>query len=121
MKLKSYDHAKRACGARLHRFEPCPPDCTTHKGYKRGCPKPCAKTCTRHASVCPERKEGGLAFTRPKTKKSRNAVPIPPVFIPFPADHKARQAAMRTAAGELWQEDHVVFPRPTSRSADDRT
>ncbi|GED86433.1 hypothetical protein TNCT6_35180 [Streptomyces sp. 6-11-2] len=27
------------CGGRLHRFEPCPPDCITHKGYKRGCPE----------------------------------------------------------------------------------
>lgn len=47
----------RACGARLHRFEPCPPDCTTHRNYKRGCPKPCPKTCARHASACPQRKE----------------------------------------------------------------
>jgi integrase len=59
-----------ACGARLHRFEPCPAECARHKSYKRGCPKPCPKTCTRHASACPQRKEGGLVFTRPKTKKS---------------------------------------------------
>lgn len=70
--------APHACGERLHRFEPCPPDCAAHKGYKRGCPAPCPKTCTRHASACPERKDGGLVFTRPKTKKSRNSVPIPP-------------------------------------------
>ncbi|MFG2299683.1 tyrosine-type recombinase/integrase [Actinacidiphila glaucinigra] len=109
-----------ACGVRLHRFEPCPPGCTTHKGYTRGCPKPCAKTCTRHASACPARKEGGLVFTRPKTKKSRNAVPIPPVFIPFLVDHKARQEAMRAAAGELWEEHHVVFSRPDGRPLDPR-
>jgi integrase len=109
-----------ACGERLHQFESCPPHCTRHKGYKRGCPKACAKTCTRHASACPERKEGGLVFTRPKTKKSRNAVPIPPVFIPFLADHKARQAAMRAAAGELWEEHHVVFSRPDGRPLDPR-
>ncbi|MEU6405539.1 tyrosine-type recombinase/integrase [Streptomyces sp. NPDC046985] len=109
-----------ACGARLHRSESCPPDCTTHKGYTRGCPKPCAKTCTRHASACPDRKGGGLVFTRPKTKKSRNAVPIPPVFIPFLTDHKARQAATKAAAGEQWQEHHVVFSRPDGRPLDPR-
>ncbi|MEU1537365.1 tyrosine-type recombinase/integrase [Actinacidiphila glaucinigra] len=109
-----------ACGERLHRFEPCPPGCTTHKAYTRGCTKPCAKTCTRHASACPARREGGLVFTRPKTKKSRNAVPIPPVFIPFLADHKARQEAMQAAAGELWEEHHVVFSRPDGRPLDPR-
>ncbi|MFF9591840.1 tyrosine-type recombinase/integrase [Streptomyces sp. NPDC014646] len=109
-----------ACGARRHRFEPCPPDCSTHKGYKRGCPKPCAKGCTQHASICPQRRDGGLVFTRPKTKKSRNAVPIPPVFIPFLRDHQARQDEMRAAAGELWQENKVVFSRPDGRPLDPR-
>lgn len=92
-----------ACGARLHRFEPCPPDCGTHKGYKRGCPKPCTTTCVKHASICPHRKGGGLAFTRPKTKKSTNPVPIPPAFIPYLIAHKAQQDELREAAGELWQ------------------
>lgn len=112
--------APRACGARLHRFEPCPPDCTTHRNYKRGCPKPCPKTCARHASACPQRKEGGLTFTRPKTKKSRNAVPVPPVFIPFLRDHKAQPEEMRAAAEELWEEHHVVFSRPDGRPLDPR-
>ncbi|MER6500192.1 tyrosine-type recombinase/integrase [Streptomyces sp. NPDC001455] len=109
-----------ACGARRHRFEPCPPDCSAHKGYKRGCPKPCAKGCAQHASICPQRRDGGLVFTRPKTKKSRNAVPIPPVFIPFLRDHQARQDEMRAAAGELWQEHKVVFSRPDGRPLDPR-
>jgi hypothetical protein len=58
------------------------------------------ETCTRHASACPERKDAGLVFTRPKTRKSRNAVPIPPVFVPLLVDHKAAQDEMRTAAGD---------------------
>jgi hypothetical protein len=80
-----------ACGAKFHRFAPCPPDCSTHKGYKRGCPQPCPEGCTSHARACPDRKGGGLVFTRPKTKKSRNAVPIPPPFIPCLREHKAQQ------------------------------
>ncbi|MFF4725161.1 tyrosine-type recombinase/integrase [Streptomyces mirabilis] len=109
-----------ACGARLHRFEPCPPDCKTHKNYTRGCPQPCTKTCTRHASACPERKGGGLVFTRPKTKKSTNPVPIPPPFVPYLREHKARQEEMRAAAGEEWQEHKAVFTRPDGRPLDPR-
>lgn len=109
-----------ACGARPHRFEACPPDCTTHKGYKRGCPKPCIKTCTNHASACPKRKGGGLLFTRPKTKKSTNPVPIPPPFIPHLLEHKARQEEMRAAAGEAWEEHRAVFTRPDGRPLDPR-
>ncbi|WP_443048245.1 tyrosine-type recombinase/integrase [Streptomyces sp. H39-C1] len=101
-----------ACGARLHRFEPCPADCTTHKRYKRGCPAPCAATCTRHASVCPERKDGGLVFTRPKTKKSRRTIPLPPPLIPLLAAHRLQQEVDKAAAGEMWEEHDVVFARP---------
>lgn len=71
----------------------------------------------KHASACPQRKEGGLTFTRPKTRKSRNAVPIPPVVILFLRDHKAQQEEMRAAAEELW-DHHVVFPRPDGRPLD---
>ncbi|CAM5494176.1 hypothetical protein GCM10010253_23910 [Streptomyces badius] len=108
----------RLCGERLHRFEPCPPHCTTHKGYKRGCPKPCPKDCVRHASTCPDRKGGGLAFTRPKTKKSRNAVPIPAPFIPYLRDHKEQQTAQQAATGEEWQDFDAVFTRPDGRPID---
>ncbi|WP_335981333.1 tyrosine-type recombinase/integrase [Streptomyces sp. CA2R106] len=109
-----------ACGARLHRFDPCPTECKAHKGYKRGCPKPCPKTCTRHASVCPDRKGGGLVFTRPKTKKSRNAVPIPSPFIPHLLAHKAQQEEAKATAGEAWQEHDAVFTRPDGRPLDPR-
>ncbi|MCR8574623.1 tyrosine-type recombinase/integrase [Streptomyces sp. Isolate_219] len=109
-----------ACGVRLHRFESCPPDCTTHRSYKHGCPKPCPSGCTKHASACPERKGGGLVFTRPKTKKSTNPVPIPPAFLPYLAEHRASQEEMRDAAGELWQEHKVVFSRPDGRPLDPR-
>ncbi|MBW1603777.1 tyrosine-type recombinase/integrase [Streptomyces sp. JJ66] len=109
-----------ACGARLHRFDVCQPGCTAHKGYKRGCPQPCAKSCTKHASACPQRKGGGLVFTRPKTKKSQNPVPIPPPFIPYLRQHKEQQDATRAAAGELWQEHQAVFTRPDGRPLDPR-
>ncbi|MCY1652861.1 tyrosine-type recombinase/integrase [Streptomyces sp. JAC25] len=109
-----------ACGERLHRFELCPRDCTAHHAYTRGCPKPCPKGCTSHASACPARQGGGLVFTRPKTKKSRNPVPIPPPFIPFLREHKAHQDAARAAAGELWKDTDAVFSRPDGRPIDPR-
>lgn len=109
-----------ACGERLHRFEPCPKQCATHRAYTRGCPKPCPKGCTRHASACPAREGGGLVFTRPKTKKSRNPVPIPPPFIPFLREHKTQQEEARAAAGVLWQETDAVFSRPDGRPIDPR-
>lgn len=89
-----------ACRVRLHRFEPCPSGCATHKGCKRGRPKPCRKDCTGHARTCPDRKDGGLVFTRPKTKKSQKPVPIAPPFIPCLIEHKAQQEQMPAAAGD---------------------
>ncbi len=79
-----------------------------------------AKDCVRHASTCPQRKGGGLVFTRPKTKKSRNAVPIPPPFIPALLEHREQQNEARTAAGDLWQEHDVLFSRPDGRPLDPR-
>lgn len=109
-----------ACGERLHRFEPCSKECTTHRAYKRGCPKPCPRGCTRHASTCPERKGGGLVFTRPKTKKSRSPIPIPPPFIPHLRAHREQQEQERVAAAELWQDNDLVFARPDGRPIDPR-
>jgi hypothetical protein len=59
-------------------------------------------------------------FTRPKPKKSRNEVPIPPPFIPLLHEHKADQDAARVAAGEAWEEHHAVFTRPDGRPLDPR-
>ncbi|TDC21243.1 integrase [Streptomyces sp. 8K308] len=112
--------APHACGARLHRFTPCPEPCATHRHYTRGCPAPCPKGCTRHASACPERKGGGLVFTRPKTKKSREPVPIPPPFIPHLVAQREAQQEAREAAEELWQEHDAVFTRPDGRPLDPR-
>ncbi|MFD6415844.1 tyrosine-type recombinase/integrase [Streptomyces sp. NPDC060194] len=109
-----------ACGTRLHRFGACKPNCRVHGAYKRGCPKPCPKTCTSHASACPERKGGGLVFTRPKTKKSQNPVPIPPPFVPHLREHKVRQDAARAAAGDRWEDCGAVFTRPDGRPIDPR-
>ncbi len=59
-------------------------------------------------------------FTRPKTKKSTNPVPIPPAFIPYLIAHKAQQDELREAGGELWQEHQAVFARADGRPIDPR-
>lgn len=109
-----------ACGQRLHRFDPCPEPCPVHCEYTRGCTAPYPKGCTRHASVCPNRKGGGLVFTRPNTKKSRNPVPIPPPSVPYLVAQKEAQEETREAVGELWQEHDAVFARPDGRPFDPR-
>lgn len=70
--------------------------------------------------MCPERKGGGLAFTRPKTKKSQNPVPIPPPFLPYLREHEAQQEQLRTAAGDGWEEHKLVFTRSDGRPLDPR-
>jgi integrase len=44
-----------------------------------------------------------------KTKKSRRTLALPPQAVDALKTHKARQAADRLAAGELWQETNLVF------------
>lgn len=55
-----------------------------------------------------------------QNQKSRNAVPVPPVFVPLLRDHKALQEEMRAAAGEPWQEHRVALSRPDGRPLDPR-
>ncbi|MGW4915319.1 tyrosine-type recombinase/integrase [Streptomyces albidoflavus] len=109
-----------ACGEGKHRLSACPANCAAHLSYRRGCPAPCPPACTGHASACPERRDGGLVFTRPKTKRSRNAVPIPPPFIPALREHKLWQEEQRIALGTEWHDMDVVFSRPDGRPIDPR-
>jgi integrase len=44
-----------------------------------------------------------------KTKKSRRTLALPPQAVNVLKAHKAKQAADRLAAGELWQDTGVVF------------
>jgi integrase len=109
-----------ACGTRLHKG-PCPPDCTKHETYKRGCPRPCPPNCTRHASSCPERKGGGLVLTRPKTRKSQRVIPIPPPLVPVFEEAWQQQQQERASAGDdVWQDNDLVFCRPDGRPIDPR-
>jgi integrase len=107
-----------ACGQRLHR-KACKQKCAAHRTYKRGCPKPCPKDCTAHASRCPERKGGGLVFRAPKGKNKR-ILTIPPPLIPLLRAQRTAQKRERLAAGELWEESDLVFAQENGRPIDPR-
>jgi hypothetical protein len=55
-----------------------------------------------------QRVGGQLAFTSPKTRRSRRAIPLPRAVVKVLREHKQRQAVERTAA-ELWADDDLVF------------
>nr|WP_243870299.1 hypothetical protein [Streptomyces liangshanensis] len=61
-----------ACGTRLQPLRTLPAGLRhTHRGYKRGCPKPCTATCVKHASICPDRKGGVWPSPAPKRGRAR--------------------------------------------------
>ncbi|GAA5036548.1 site-specific integrase [Actinopolymorpha pittospori] len=107
------------CGARLHKTRPCPPDCTEHAKAKRGCPPPCPKGCVRHASSCPQRRNGGLVFREPKGK-SRRMVPLPPELVPVLQAHRAWQEREQVTAANLWEDHDLVFAQANGRPIDHR-
>ena len=119
-----------ACGGRprrhnpkgLHRFDPCPKDCTRHKG-KRGCPPPCPRDCDGHASTCPDKQEGGLVITRPKGWRRRphpRIVALPPGVAQMLREHREAQKAEQREAGNRWKGNDYVFCHRDGRPIDPR-
>ncbi|CAM5662052.1 site-specific integrase [Streptomyces purpurascens] len=92
-------------------IRPLPARLHDRQELKRGRPKPCPKDCTKHAEHMPTGRR--TCFTRPKTKKSRNSVPIR-----RPSSNcrtrPAAQEEMRTAAGDEWQEHDALFAGRTA-------
>jgi integrase len=107
-----------ACGEKHHR-KGCKATCRQHAKLKNGCPKPCPKGCTAHAKTCPERTGGGLVFREPKGKNKR-IVTIPPPLIPVLRAQRAEQLRERLAAGQLWEENDLVFCQENGRPIDPR-
>lgn len=110
------------CGARLHRFEPCPKDCRRHRG-QRGCPPPCPRDCEAHASTCPQRRDGGLVITRPKGWRRRphpRVVALPPGVAQMLREHREVQKAEQREAGTWWKKNDFVFCRRDGMPIDPR-
>ena len=53
---------------------------------------------------------GRLAFTEPKSQRSRRTVPLPDPLVVELRAHRVRQAAERLTAGSSWDDHDLVFP-----------
>lgn len=84
--------------------------------HRRGCPKPrakvCGPKCDGHAARCPQRRDGGIVFTRPKTYRDdsdQHLVKLPAPIVAELREHRKAQAAARLKAGSRWHDYDVVF------------
>jgi len=66
------------------------------------------------------RTAAGLVFTEPKTARSRRTIPLPAALVEELRGHGTRQLAERLAAGSLWRDHDLVFPRLTGTPLDPR-
>lgn len=83
--------------------------CPRHPGAK-GCPPPCEPGCTKHASTCKQRKNGGLVDADVKTEASEDGVPLG-VLTELVRTHRERQIKAFADAGLSWSDQGFVFVR----------
>ena len=62
-----------------------------------------------HVRQALKRERGALVLGEVKTKRSRRSLTIPTPVVEALRAHRARQAAERLRAGQLWQEHGLVF------------
>jgi integrase len=105
---------------------PCPRKCpkVRKSGRPHVCvppdaPRLCKPGCTGHAAQCPERVGGGLVFREIKERR-RKTVALPPELVKALRSHKARQAAERLAAANVWEDHDLVWCQPNGRPVDSR-
>lgn len=66
------------------------------------------------------RREGRLVVSATKSTRSRRAVSLSPSMVRLLTEHRARQAAERLAAGNLWEDSGFVFTTELGHPADPR-
>jgi integrase len=84
--------------------------------WRHGCKSPCGK---RPAS-CPARRDGGLVFEPPKSRRGLRTLPLPDVIAQVLREHRKAIVAARLAAGPRWvkivgpdgERGGFVFPAP---------
>lgn len=59
-----------------------------------------------------QRVDGSLQYQPPKTRRSRRSLPLPESVVFALRLHRARQAVLRLAAGEEWQDTGLAFTTP---------
>jgi integrase len=60
----------------------------------------------------------GLVFVEPKSARSRRTVPIPRETVYVLAEQRKTNDRDRAKAGDVWQENDLLFPTPTGRPRD---
>jgi integrase len=114
------------CAAAWHR-RPCPKKCpkaARTSGRPHICvlpdaPRLCKPGCTGHAAQCPQRTGGGQVFREIKERR-RKTVALPPELARALRAHKARQAAERLAAANVWEDHDLVWCQPNGKPIDSR-
>ena len=94
-----------------------PGPCRRHSAT-RGCPPLCPPGCTRHASHCPQRVNGGIVLSDPKSKAGRRKILLPPEITERLRVHRTAQRAERAAAGTAWEDHGLVWCQPNGRPID---
>ncbi|MCW2813783.1 MAG: Integrase [Nocardioides sp.] len=61
---------------------------------------------------CPQRRGGGWSFEDVKSRAGRRTVVLPGPLVQQLREHHRQQAADRLAAGPVWNDHDLVFPRP---------
>ena len=74
----------------------------------------------RQGARCPERRSGGLQLRDTKTRDSRRTVPIPAPLLEILRVHQAEQSQERLRAGDLWEDNDLVFCDEWGRPIDPR-
>jgi integrase len=114
------------CAAAWHR-RPCPKKCpkaARTSGRPHICvlpdaPRLCKPGCAGHAAQCPQRKGGGQVFREIKERR-RKTVALPPELARALRAHKAKQAAERLAAANVWEDHDLVWCQPNGKPIDSR-
>lgn len=69
------------------------------------------------ARRCPARRGGGLFLKETKGKR-RRTVMLSPEVVHLLKEHQARQQVEHERAGQLWQDNDLIFPMPDGRIVD---
>lgn len=95
--------------------------------HHRPCPEPCPPGCTRHAARCPQRRNGGLRLTRPKTwlasdddEVATDLVVLPTTLAAELREHAWRQGTLKESLGREYRDEGLVFCQPNGRPIDPR-
>lgn len=117
-----YEHgcAQLPCGKQLAYACPARHQAAGCSRHTRPCPPMCRPDCMRHASRCPNRREGGLVEVDVKSEKGEREVPLPAAIVE--QLRLVREAQIRAAAsrGQDWDPQGLVFVGEQGRPLDPR-